>query len=106
MNGTIPAATAMIIAPVGVTKPAAGVMTTSPATIPEQNPRTLGLPRRIHSAAAQTNPAVAAQSIVVVKALDAIASAPRAEPALNPNQPTYSMPVPTMQRTMECGGIG
>ncbi len=96
----------MIIAPLVVTKPQAGVMTTRPATMPEQKPRTLGLPRMIHSAMAQTKPAVAAASVVVVKALEAIASAPSAEPALKPYQPTQSMPVPTIQSTMLCGGIG
>src|SRR5688500_17674576 len=87
------------------TNPAPGVITTKPATMPEQNPSTLGFPRAIHSTRAQTKPAVAAASVVVAKALDAIASAPSAEPALNPYQPTQSMPVPTIQSTMECGGM-
>ena len=78
----------MMTALVGVTNPAAGVMTTNPATMPEQKPSTLGLPRSTHSAEAQTKPAMEAQSIVVVNALAARASEPRAEPALNPNQPT------------------
>jgi hypothetical protein len=59
-----------------------------------------------HSATAQVNPAVAAASVVVAKALEAMASAPSAEPALKPYQPTQSMPVPTMQSTIECGGMG
>src|SRR5688572_8602135 len=96
----------MMTAEVELTKPQAGVMTTKPATMPEQKPSTLGLPRRIHSATAQTKPATAAARVVVVKALEAIASAPSAEPALNPYQPTQSMPVPTIQSTIECGGIG
>ena len=37
----------------GVTKPAAGVITTSPATTPEAAPRALGLPSRIHSTSIQ-----------------------------------------------------
>src|SRR5688572_5945856 len=94
------------MAPVVFTNPQAGVITTSPATMPEQKPSTLGLPRWIYSTIPQTNPAVAAASVVVVNALDAIASAPRAEPALKPYQPTHSMPVPTMQSTMLCGGMG
>src|SRR6186713_1779223 len=96
----------MITAEVAVTKPQAGVITTRPATMPEQKPSTEALPRRIHSSIAQVNPATAAASVVVVKALEAIASAPSAEPALKPYQPTQSMPVPTIQRTIECGGIG
>jgi hypothetical protein len=58
----------MITAEVAVTKPAAGVITTRPATIPEQKPRTEGLPRSSHSAQAQTKPATAAARVVVVKA--------------------------------------
>src|SRR6188768_1077762 len=96
----------MITAEVAVTKPQAGVITTSPATIPEQKPRTEALPRVNHSSMAQTKPPTAAASVVVVKALEAMASAPSAEPALKPYQPTQSMPVPTIQSTIECGGIG
>jgi hypothetical protein len=33
-------------------------------------------------------------------------SAPAALPALNPYQPTQSIPVPIIHRTMLCGGIG
>src|SRR5690348_13816157 len=102
----MPAATPMATAPLGVTKPHAGVMTTRPATAPEQKPNTLGLPRNIHSAIGQTNEATAVASVVVVNALAAITSAPTALPALNPYQPTQSMPVPIMQITMLCGGIG
>src|SRR5206468_7751351 len=105
-HGTRPAHTPMITAPVEVTKPQAGVITTKPATAPEQKPSTLGLPRVIHSAIGQTNEATAVASVVVVKALAATTSAPTALPALNPYQPTHSMPVPTMHNTMLCGGIG
>ena len=81
-------------------------MTTRPATAPEQKPSTLGLPRTIHSAIGQTKEATAVAMVVVVKALAAIPSAATALPALKPYQPTHSMPVPTMQSTMLCGGIG
>src|SRR2546423_6771760 len=101
----MPARTPMATAPLGVTKPHAGVMTTKPATAPEQKPSTLGLPRKIHSAIGQTNDATAVASVVVVKALAAITSAPTALPALNPYQPTHSIPVPTMQSTMLCGAM-
>src|SRR5215831_13835316 len=96
----------MITAPVGVTNPQAGVITTKPATAPEQKPSTLGLPRTIHSAIGQTNEATAVARVVVVNALAAITSAPTALPALKPYHPTQSMPVPTMQRTILWGGIG
>src|SRR5580765_7065553 len=95
----MPAAMPIITPPVGVTKPQAGVMTTSPATAPEQKPSTLGLPFTIHTIIGQTNEATAVASVVVVKALAAITSAATALPALNPYQPTQSMPVPTIQRT-------
>src|SRR5882724_2321204 len=96
----------MIIAPVESTKPQAGVITTKPATAPEQKPSTLGFPRRAYSAMAQTNDATAVAMVVVRKAFAATTSAATALPALKPYQPTQSMPVPTMQRTILCGGIG
>src|SRR5690242_17254216 len=96
----------MAMAPFGLTKPQAGVMTTNPATAPEQKPRTLGLPRTIHSIIGQTKEATAVASVVVVKALAAMTSAATALPALKPYQPTHNMPVPIIQRTMLCGGIG
>src|SRR5881397_1171061 len=94
------------MAPLGVTKPHAGVITTRPATAPEQKPSTLGLPRKIHSARGQTNEATAVARVVVVNALAATTSDATALPALKPYQPTQSIPVPTMQSTMLCGGIG
>ena len=102
-KGTTPASTPMTTAPDGVTKPEAGVMTTRPATAPEQNPSTVGLPRVIHSSAGQTVAATAVASVVAVKALAAMPSAATALPALKPYQPTQSMPVPTMVSTRLCG---
>src|SRR6478609_8406461 len=96
----------IMIDPLASTKPQAGVMTTRPATAPEQNPSTLGLPRVIHSATAQTNEATAVAIVVVRNAFAATPSAATAEPALKPYQPTHSIPVPTMQSTMLCGGMG
>src|SRR5881227_2821171 len=96
----------IMTAPLAVTKPHAGVITTRPATAPEQKPRMLGLPRVIHSIIGQTKQATAVASVVVVKALAATPSAATAEPALKPYQPTQSMPVPIMQSTRLCGGIG
>src|SRR5262245_21775270 len=96
----------MITAPLAVMKPQAGVTTTRPATAPEQKPRIEGLPRVNHSIIGQTKEATAVAMVVVVKALAATPSAATAEPALKPYQPTQSMPVPTMQSIIECGGIG
>src|SRR5262249_59670113 len=102
-NGPIPAATPITTAPVGATYPQAGVITTSPATAPEQNPSTLGLPRSAYSSMAHVNDATAVASVVIMNAFAAIPSAARALPALNPYQPTQSKPVPTMQSTMLWG---
>src|SRR6478609_10740485 len=103
--GTIAATTPMITAPVLFTNPHAGVITTRPATAPEQKPRILGLPLMTYSAMAHTNEATAVARVVVVNALAAMPSAATALPALKPYQPTQSMPVPTMQRTMLWGAM-
>src|SRR5580704_5152225 len=105
-QGINPAATPIINAPPAVTKPQAGVMTTRPATAPEQKPSTLGLPRQIHSAIGQTNEATAVAMVVVIKALAATTSAATALPALKPYHPTQSIPVPMAQITMLWGGMG
>src|SRR5687768_3571874 len=102
-NGTTPAITPINIALLAVTKPAAGVITTRPATIPEQKPSTVGLPRVSHSSAGHTPPAIAAASVVVTNAFAATPSAATALPALKPYQPTQSMPVPTTVSTRLCG---
>src|SRR6478736_120698 len=101
-----PAKKPITIAPVEFTKPQAGVMTTRPPTAPEQKPKTLGLPLVTASAIAQTNEPVAVASVVVRNAFAAMPSAATALPALNPYQPTQSIPVPTMQSTKLWGGIG
>src|SRR6266850_6809737 len=95
----------MMIAPLELTKPAAGVITTNPATTPEQKPRMLGLPLLTNSATAHVVEATAAARVVVMNALAAIPSAATALPALNPYQPTQSIPVPTMHRTMLWGAM-
>src|SRR5260370_42591786 len=101
----MPAATPMTIAPVGSTYPHAGVITTKPATAPEQNPSTLAFPRNTYSSIAHVNDATAVASVVVVKAYAAMPSAPSALPALKPYQPTQSTPAPTMQSTMIGGAM-
>ena len=104
-NGTIPAATPMSTESVAATYPQAGVITTSPATAPEQNPSTLGLPRSAYSSMAHVNDATAVASVVLVNALAAIPSGASALPALKPYQPTQSNPVPTMHSTILCGAM-
>src|SRR5205809_8084478 len=95
----------MRTAPLASTNPQAGVMTTRPPTAPEQNPSTLGLPRRAYSSIAQVNDATEVASVVAMNAFAAIPSGASALPALKPYQPTQSNPVPTMQSTMLCGAI-
>src|SRR6202030_4770607 len=96
----------MITAPVAFTNPQAGVMTTSPATAPLQYPSTLALPRRIFPVSAQVKARTGVASVVVMNAFDEITSAATALPALKPYQPTHSIEVPTIHKTMLCGGIG
>src|ERR1700748_2847331 len=93
----------MIMAPAGVTKPAAGVITTKPPTAPEQKPKTVGLPRVSHSAAGHAADATAVAIVVLMNALAEMLSAAPALPELKPYQPTQSMPVPTIVSTRLCG---
>src|SRR5215207_966908 len=96
----------MASADIGVTKPEAGVMPTSPATAPEIAPSAVGLPVRTHSAATHPRVAAAAAKCVATNALVARLPAESALPALNPNQPTHSMHAPTRLSTRLCGSIG
>src|ERR1700722_583170 len=91
--------------PPAVTKPQAGVITTRPATAPEQKPSTLGLPRTIHSIIGHTKDATAVASVVVMKAFAPTTSAATELPALKPYQPTQSMPEPIKQTPMRCGAM-
>src|SRR3989337_26211 len=84
----------MAMAESGPTKPAAGVMATSPATAPEAAPRTVGLPRCTHSANIQESIAADAAIWVTTNALVERPPAARALPALNPNQPNQRIPAP------------
>src|SRR5215217_3216761 len=76
------------------TKPAAGVMATKPTTAPIQKPSTEGFLPLATSKNIQDKPAAAAAVFVVAKAETARPLAPKAEPALKPNQPNHSKPVP------------
>src|ERR1017187_10154476 len=88
-----------------VTKPDAGVIVASPATMPAAAPSTLGLPFNFHSIAAQLKEAAAAEKCVAANALVASEPAFSALPALKPNQPTHKSPVPTSESTTLCGAI-
>ena len=76
------------------TKPLPGVMATNPTTAPIQKPSTEGFFPRITSKNIHDKPAVAAAILVVAKADTANVLAPNADPALKPNQPNQSKPVP------------
>src|SRR3954447_23772238 len=89
-----PAATPMMMADPGSTKPDAGVIATRPATAPEIAPSTDGLPLAIHSANIHPSAAAAVAICVTVIAMPARPLAANAEPALNPNQPTHSIDAP------------
>src|SRR5688500_16929238 len=101
-----PATAPMTIDAIGPTKPAAGVMATSPATAPEAAPSTVGLPRIIHSVNIHPSAAAAAPVLVARKADAASPLASSALPALKPNQPTHSRPAPITVMGRLCGCIG
>src|ERR1700676_578220 len=105
MKQMTPAATPMITAESGPTKPEAGVIATRPATAPEQMPSTLGLPLAIHSVNIQASAAAAVAMWVTAKAMPARPSEATAEPALKPNQPTHSSDAPTTVRARLYGAL-
>src|SRR5258705_4832657 len=90
---------------IGLTNPDAGVMATRPATAPEMPPSALGLPFPIHSAPIHPRAAAAAAKCVATNALVARPEAPRALPALKPNQPTHSRQAPIKLSVKLCGFI-
>ena len=82
------------MAPIGPTLPAAGVIATRPATMPEAAPSADGLPLKMASSAVQATAAAAVANRVLMKASAAELLASSAEPALKPNQPTHSSEAP------------
>src|SRR4029453_16205828 len=84
----------MTMAAKGVTKPDAGVIATRPATAPDAAPSIVGLPFLNHSANIQPSAASEAAVCVAMKALEARPFAPKADPAVNPHQPTHSIAEP------------
>src|SRR5262245_5714159 len=90
----------------GVTKPEAGVIATKPATAPDAAPSIVGLPVLNHSATIQPSAAKEAAVCVAMNALDARPFAPRADPALKPNQPTHGIAAPITAKGRLCGAIG
>ena len=78
----------------GATRPAAGVMPTSPAMAPEAAPSSEAWPFRTRSASAQASTPQAAASKVLAAARTACPLAASADPPLKPNQPTHSSAAP------------
>src|SRR6186997_1670939 len=89
----------------GVTYPAAGVIATSPATAPIAAPSTEGVPRCSQEIVTHVIAAIAAAVFVVTKAVAARPFAPRADPALKPNQPNHSRPAPRTVIGTSCGSV-
>ena len=79
----------------GETKPAAGVIVARPATVPVSNPTNFGLEELIQSRQSQVHPATAAARSVFKKATAVTESTRNSEPALKPNHPNHSSPVPS-----------
>src|SRR5437899_4440656 len=94
MEQKIPPPMPIQMAEIGPTNPEAGVIATSPATAPLAAPRTVGFPRYSHSTTIHASAAAAVAVLVTTNALVARGPAPRALPALNPNQPNQSIEAP------------
>ena len=101
----MPASRPITIAPIGPTKPQAGVIATRPATAPEAAPSIEALPLLSASAPIQLSVAAAVATKVFMKARAAAPLASRLEPALKPNQPTHSSEAPTIVSVRLCGAI-
>jgi hypothetical protein len=71
------------------------VIATRPTTAPVHDPSAEGFSPRILSNNIQDNMAEAEAMWVVMKACDASGDADSAEPALKPNHPNHSRPVPS-----------
>ena len=87
----------------GSTKPAAGVMTTRPATRPVAAPTSVGLPMRTRSTSIQEASAAPDAATVLTSASAATPSAANSEPALNPNQPNHRSVAPRATYGTLCG---
>src|SRR2546427_12009344 len=81
-------------------------MATRPATAPLAAPRTVGLPRPIHSAPIHESAAAAVAVLVATNALVASAPADSALPALKPNHPNQRSAAPASVKGRLCGGMG
>jgi hypothetical protein len=81
----------------GVTKPAAGVIATSPATPPVIAPNIVGFPTLMISINTHVIKAVAAETFETKIAEAASPLAARADPPLNPIHPNHRNPAPNTE---------
>src|SRR6478672_10992440 len=85
--------------------PAAGVMQARPATAPVNAPTRLGFPSRHHEMVSQVHIAIDPAMSVLTNACAATPFAASADPALNPNHPNHSSPVPRATNATLCGTV-
>src|SRR5213594_3921819 len=95
----------MITAAHGATNPEAGVTAARPATEPVKAPVAEGFPSFHQFTPIQARRAKEPPSIVFTNAYAATASALRALPALNPNQPNHRRPAPSPTYGTLCGAV-
>ena len=93
------------MAPYGLTTPAAGVMATSPAKMPETNPSEVALRKTMASMMIHVSAPLAADICVMVNARAVSSPLCTVEPALKPNQPTQRSPAPISVMTRLFGFI-
>ena len=86
----------MAMAPMGPTKPQAGVIATKPDTAPDAAPNIEALPFIKASPAIQAKVAAAVATKVLMNAKAVRPLASRFDPALKPNQPNHNIEAPTM----------
>ncbi len=82
------------------------MIATRPTTAPTHAPSADGFWPRIRSKKIQASAADAEAVLVVANAIAAWPDADSAEPALKPNQPNHSMPVPRITNGMLAGVCG
>ena len=93
------------MAPEPLTKPAQGVMATSPTIIPLTDPRNVGFlagPRNM-SQTTQVSRATAVARLVLITAVAASALEKYGSPPLKPFQPSHRMPAPIATMVRLCG---
>src|SRR5204862_2866200 len=85
--------------------PAVGVTQARPATAPVNAPTRLGFPLRSQEMASHVHMAIDPAMSVLTKACAATPFAASAEPALKPNHPNHSSPVPRATKATLCGRV-